>query len=304
MSRRPLTNYVSVALLLAAVGWSAHAAAQIDYTAITVAPTASRQGAVLVGKVPWQCSGNRCTVSVPLTSPSVPFCRDLARTIGALRSFGNEKARLSAAQLVQCNEAGSTSPAVESGASSVTPAPPSPTPSPSRTERELSAEIPDYAGPWSVQYPDSERFIVLAQFDNEAVLDRETGLVWERSPNIPGLTWYAAMNHCRTSGGAGERVGFRLPSLEELQSLVVVRGGVISFPVGHPFNVVDGTIFWTATTVAGDPRDAYAIFMPDNAISSNWVLGKGNSSGQYGNQQRHTWCVRGGIGYNGPYDPL
>ena len=293
MSRRPLTNYVSVALLLAAVGWSAHAAAQIDYTAITVAPTASRQGAVLVGKVPWQCSGNRCTVSVPLTSPSVPFCRDLARTIGALRSFGNEKARLSAAQLVQCNEAGSTSPAVESGASSVTPTPPSPTPSPSRTERELSAEIPDYAGPWSVQYPDSERFIVLAQFDNEAVLDRETGLVWERTPGRFGLSWYRAMQTCHFSRTGG-RMGWRLPAIEEMESLLVWRryAGDPSFPVDHPFNLAEGRVkYWTASTWASAQEVlSWSVFMPQ----SNSIIA--DPEGR--RTELLAWCVRGGRGYD------
>src|SRR5262245_47578616 len=90
--------------LLAGAGWSARADAQIDYVATTVAKSASRQGAVLAGKLTWQCSGDRCTVSAPLPSPGVPFCRDLASTVGALRSFGNEKAQLSAAQLAQCNE--------------------------------------------------------------------------------------------------------------------------------------------------------------------------------------------------------
>lgn len=42
---------------------------------------------------------------------------------------------------------------------------------------------PYYAEPsWDQKLPAATRFVVLMDWNNEAVLDRETGLVWEQAP--------------------------------------------------------------------------------------------------------------------------
>jgi hypothetical protein len=82
--------------------------------------------------------------------------------------------------------------------------------------------------PWSDAKPPSwdtvkptasARFKVLSAFNNEAVLDKETGLVWETQPSATTRTWTTAMQVCmgKTVGG---RMGWRSPSVEELTSLV------------------------------------------------------------------------------------
>src|SRR5438128_985484 len=74
---------------------------------------------------------------------------------------------------------------------------------------------PYYAIPsWDQKLMYFQRFICLTDWNNEAVLDRETGLVWQRTP-IQGLqaSWQRGPRNCRIVG-AGNRLGWRLPSVE------------------------------------------------------------------------------------------
>src|SRR5438552_11782 len=78
---------------------------------------------------------------------------------------------------------------------------------------ETIANGPYYATPsWDQQLPASIRFIVLANWNNEAVLDRETGLVWQRSPTGFHVPWRAATNAC-IDQRTGNRFGWRLPTV-------------------------------------------------------------------------------------------
>src|SRR5689334_9150206 len=83
---------------------------------------------------------------------------------------------------------------------------------------------PYYATPsWDQTFPcdtsaNCPRFIVLSNFFEGAVLDRETGLVWQRVPSPITSDWAFAQVTCIT-GGFGFRNGWRLPSVAELRSL-------------------------------------------------------------------------------------
>src|SRR5207247_208787 len=79
---------------------------------------------------------------------------------------------------------------------------------------------------WSNSIHDAtKRFVVLADFENgagpgrRAVLDRETGLVWEQSPQTTNHTWLDARFQCANKN-IGGRKGWRLASFVELTSLV------------------------------------------------------------------------------------
>lgn len=71
---------------------------------------------------------------------------------------------------------------------------------------------------WHQILPAAERF-VLVMNNNEAVLDKETGLVWEKSPSTSTHFWNSAIYLC-ASLDVGGRKGWHLPTVEQLASLV------------------------------------------------------------------------------------
>ena len=106
--------------------------------------------------------------------------------------------------------------------------------------------LSDLVPPWDQALPVAERFVLV--LGGEAVLDKETGLVWQQSPETRQRTWSEAIGRCanRDTGG---RHGWRLPSLSELGSLVdrseLPFGPTI--PVGHPFSNIRRAQYWSAT---------------------------------------------------------
>jgi hypothetical protein len=134
-------------------------------------------------------------------------------------------------------------------------------------------------------------FIVLSNMSSAAVLDRETGLVWEKSPSNGGSSWHDAQNHCNslTTGG---RLGWRLPTIQELASLVDPTQSNPPLPSGHPFSNVQVIMYyWTATTVyiPGDTSMAWVVAFASTGSLSQWAKGWPYGGIFY-------WCVRGGQG--------
>jgi hypothetical protein len=122
---------------------------------------------------------------------------------------------------------------------------------------QIVATGPYYATPsWDQTFPGSTRFVVLANFNNEAVLDRETGLVWERSPTLGFLAWTASSQHCLDQQ-TGTRGGWRLPTINELASLFDPSATAApALPSGHPFAGFPEngqTVFPSSTP--SDPQD-------------------------------------------------
>ena len=121
------------------------------------------------------------------------------------------------------------------------------------------ATSPTNAQTWDQQLLDSTRFKVLLKWGGAGVLDRDTGLVWEKSPSliqgsITNFNWLDAQSHCNTLT-VGNRERWRLPTVQELVSLVdysVANPGPV-LPSGHPFIGVQQDLYWSADTFASNP---------------------------------------------------
>jgi hypothetical protein len=122
---------------------------------------------------------------------------------------------------------------------------------------------------------------------NTAVLDRETGLVWWRSPDEVPAPYDVARDNCVYGGTAG-RYGWRLPTTSELWTLT--DNSADSLPDGHPFQNVQGGPYWTTTLAPDDDQSVLTIGLFGGF---NEELGK-SRFGNDGFSLASTWCVRGG----------
>lgn len=143
---------------------------------------------------------------------------------------------------------------------------------------------------WSKQLT-TTRFTVLQEFNNAAVLDNETGLVWERTPSKTALHWQDAVDYCFRLV-VGNRMGWRLPTIEELASLVDPSStDVRKLPKGHPFLGYLDDYKWSSTinpTFTNGGGAWHVIFSGPNRINASFQGNKG-----------YPWCVRGGQGFSG-----
>ena len=147
---------------------------------------------------------------------------------------------------------------------------------------------PYYATPsWDQTLPSATRFIVLSNLGSAAVLDRETGLVWEKVPDGTNTyAWEDAQFHCNQLT-TGNRMGWRLPTLQELASLLdpsVAPPGP-TLPAGHPFSNVQSYFYWSATTYARATSNAWFAYLHGANVDPN------DKTIPY-----YAWCVRGGHG--------
>jgi len=148
---------------------------------------------------------------------------------------------------------------------------------------------------WSQTLPASERF--KSVLSGAGVLDKETGLVWEQSPSATPLFWEHALNICRARNIGGRR-GWRLPTLEELYSLVDDTQSNPSLPAGHPFSNVQPSGYWSATTPASVPNNAFVVSFGAGCPTCNTLFAP-LKQGIFETDKYYIWCMRGGYGYEG-----
>ena len=139
---------------------------------------------------------------------------------------------------------------------------------------------------WDQVINGTKRFAVLLRFNNEAVLDNETELVWEQAPSTTTTSWASARSSCANSQ-VGDRMGWRLPTFQELASLIdpTVTSDLNNpaLPPNHPFTGIAGTAYWTHSThVLNDDFAWHVNFgIKDLSVSIKTA-------------SLYVWCVRGG----------
>ena len=126
------------------------------------------------------------------------------------------------------------------------------------------------------------------EVQGEVVRDRLTGLYWTRRADLaPGLTtWEEAFSviaelNRRACGGFSD---WRLPNINELESLVDAEHHSPALPWDHPFEAVR-EFYWSSTTSFYDPLWAWALYLAKGAV------GIGLKHGRH----FHVWAVRGEI---------
>jgi hypothetical protein len=149
---------------------------------------------------------------------------------------------------------------------------------------------------WDTNNPSASRFVTAVP---GAVLDLNTGLVWEQAPASlttieGGHSWPSAIHYC-IQKNVGGTVGWRLPSAAELESVrdptlvapyVPASAFTISFSDTTPGLAT--AWYWSATTApTGVPDDVHFGFMVN--------FGDGHLRGWDKVEPGMVWCVRGGM---------
>jgi Protein of unknown function (DUF1566) len=152
--------------------------------------------------------------------------------------------------------------------------------------QEVPSELPGVTQNRNKGLPAAQRFVILPAFTNDAVLDKATGLVWEKSPQATSAKWTVARRTC-TEKNVGGQNGWRLPSLEELSGLVdsSVAPPGLALPPGHPFLAIRSAVYWSSTRPGEDPKGAWGVHfgLGGGATFINWA------------HSVQVWCVRDGV---------
>lgn len=148
--------------------------------------------------------------------------------------------------------------------------------------------LDDIPGSWSRLLSstggcNSQRFeCVLA--NDEGVLDRETGVVWERQPAESAVDWDSAIRVCHDRA-TGNRSGWRLATISELESLLDSQS-VDGLPTDHPFSLgVADDAFWSSIRNTLSAGRSMRVDLSDASVVDDLV-----------DTPHRIWCVRGPSG--------
>ena len=126
---------------------------------------------------------------------------------------------------------------------------------------------------------DSSRFKCV--MDGEAVLDKQTGLIWAMDNEIleKAVPWEEAVEFCQNVEIGGQK-GWRLPKQDELISILDTSQSNPALPEGHPFTKMreysyggQGNLdYWTSTEYVGDNKRAWVVFISNGMVMDDLKL--------------------------------
>ena len=134
------------------------------------------------------------------------------------------------------------------------------------------------------------RFTVGTGNASKCVTDNLTGLMWVKNPDAVKRDWYAAIDYCEALDGSGGRGGYtdwRLPNVKELTSLVDYENCNPALPDPHPFEGIVNWCYWTSTSLAGHPNQAFWVYIKYGAVGT-----VDDKTVDY--EWSYVWAVRGG----------
>jgi hypothetical protein len=99
------------------------------------------------------------------------------------------------------------------------------------------------------------------------VTDKLTGLEWTKDANAAAriMTWQEALNYVKTLNTGGHN-DWRLPNINELESLVNAGRSNPALPLNYPFSNVQSDGCWSSTSVADGTNDAWVVDMYDGGV--------------------------------------
>lgn len=106
------------------------------------------------------------------------------------------------------------------------------------------------------------------EIDDDNAIDRLTGLCWSRNADLTGspVTWAEALSAVeRLNQGTEKKTVWRLPNINELESLVDCGMHSPALPSGHPFECVR-EYYWSSTTSMFEPDWAWALYLAKGAV--------------------------------------
>lgn len=123
-----------------------------------------------------------------------------------------------------------------------------------------------------------------------AVIDRLTGLSWLREADLTegrSVTWNDALSAVARLN-QNSTIHWRLPNINELESLVDCSTHSPALPAGHPFSGIKEA-YWSSTTSMFEPDWAWALYLTKGAVGV----------GQKGGAHFHVWAVCDASDYPG-----